>query len=428
MRPRIFYGWYMVAASAAIMVLSASTIYFGTGVLFSAIVAEFHWSTLAAAAAISLRSELSAIAAPLVGYLIDRFGTRPVMLIGLGFVAAGLLWLSVIDALWGFYGSLALTAIGTSGSGGSVGTIAVSRWFVRKRSRALSLMFIGPATAGITVPVLTWLITSQGWRTANVIWAGVIVVVCMPLALVIRDAPEKYGLRPDGDPPDQSEASSDTSARPRVQASVLGGNRSLTVKEALRTRTFWQLMLAYTLTNLANTPAVVLAVPFLVGQGIPTETAAWAAAGIPAVSVIGRVGLGFWGDFYDKRYIVAFSFALQAAGIFLLAGITEAWMILPFLLLFAVGFGGPIPLRSALQADYFGLGALGSIQGALMFMTTIGGFLGPIFLGALVDMTGQYQLGWVLLAAVCALGVPLTLMMPRPLAPGRRAAVRQTEA
>ncbi len=410
----------MVAASAAIMVLSASTLYFGTGVLFSAIVGEYQWSTLAAAAAVSLRSELSAIAAPVVGFAIDRFGTRPVMLIGLGFIAAGLLWLSQIDAIWGFYGSLALTAIGTSGSGGAVGTIAVSRWFVRKRSRALSLMFIGPATAGITVPVLTWLITTQGWRTANVIWAGIIVLVCMPLALVMRDAPEKYGLRPDGDPPGQPEATVAASARPLAQASVLGGTRSLTVKQALRTRTFWQLMMAYTLTNMANTPAVVLAVPFLVGQGIPTETAAWAAAGIPAVSVIGRVGLGFWGDFLDKRYIVAFSFALQAAGIFLLAGITEAWMIVPFLALFAVGFGGPIPLRSALQADYFGLGSLGSIQGALMFMTTIGGFLGPIFLGALVDMTGTYHLGWVILAVICALGVPLTLMMPQPLTPGRR--------
>lgn len=414
----IFYGWWVVAASATIILLAGGTFFYGFGVLFNPILDEFGWSTLAAAAAFSLRSEVGAIAAPVAGILVDRIGPRKVLILGLMAVALGFFWLSRVHDLLTFYASFVLIALGNSAAGGQVGTVAVSWWFYRKRGRALSVMTLGPALSGITVPILAWLVINFGWRQALDVLGIAILGICLPLCFVIRGRPEQYGLLPDGDPPQSSIPSSEA----RVPLDQPSGSEeatppirepSISVKRALRTRRFWLLAGAVTLSNLGTTPAIVLLVPALTNVGFSTETAALAAAAIPLVSLPGRVGLGWWGDYVDRRLLMAGCYALQAMGMALLALISSELSLVAFVLVFSTGFGGPIPLRPALQAEHFGMESMGSIQGLLQFIATLGGFLGPIAVGQMVDVTGSYRLAFLLLGVCAGLAVPLMLAIPQ---------------
>lgn len=131
------------------------------------------------------------------------------------------------------------------------------------------------------------------------------------------------------------------------------------------------------------------------------------------LSLPARLGLGWWADYADKRKILAACYTCQAVGILILAGISSPLLLLPFLLVFAPGFGGPIPVRPALQADHFGLDAMGSIQGLLQFIGTIGALIGPIFVGGLVDLTGTYRAPYLVLSVCAALAAPLILALPR---------------
>src|SRR5262245_28359210 len=140
---RIFYGWHVVFSAAAIILLTGATVFYGFGVFFQPIVDEFGWSNTQVSFAQVLRSEVSAVAAPLIGFALDRFGARVVQTGGIVLVGIGFVALSQITDLPTFYLAMCMLAIGTSSSGGSAGTLAISRWFVRRRSRALAFMTVG---------------------------------------------------------------------------------------------------------------------------------------------------------------------------------------------------------------------------------------------------------------------------------------------
>ena len=201
---------------------------------------------------------------------------------------------------------------------------------------------------------------------------------------------------------------------PIGSSAARSGRAGLTLKETVRTKAFWLLALAFAFSNFGTTPAFVLLVPALTRSGISTELAAVAAAAIPLASLPGRMVIGFGGDYVDKRKLVALCLGLQAAGLMLLAGAGSVPLLAIFVIVFGTGFGGPIPLRTAIQAELFGLTSLGSIQGMVTLATTLGGLFGPIVAGGLVDVTGNYQAAFLVCAAIAALGIPLIMAVPRP--------------
>lgn len=412
---RLFYGWHVVFSAATILLITGATFFYGFGVFFKPIIDEFGWSNTQVAFATTLRSEVSAFAAPLIGYSVDRFGVRQVLLGGVLFVGLGFIALSQVWDLPTYYAAMCVIAIGTSASGGSAGTVAIARWFVRLRSRALALMTVGAGFGGVTVPIIALLVTAYGWRTALIIMGVFVIITGVPLARMMRERPEDMGLHPDGaDRPahyDTSVSEEENARRARERAL-----QGMTVKQALRSRPFWQLTVAMMLVGTANTAVVVYQVPVMQHAGVSTELAALSVTGLTLLSVIGRMGFGWMGDFRDKRMVIGGCFVLQMAGMVLFTLLTggATWLIIPFLLVFSPGFGGPIPLRPALMAEYFGTRSLGSIQGSFMFANTIGGVVGPLLVGYLYDTTASYQLGFWVMTAFCAVAVPIILLLPRP--------------
>ncbi len=408
-RAGFFFGWWVIFASATIVFLTGGTFFYGFSALFNPIVREFGWSRAAVSFAFSLRTEVGGIAAPVVGFLVDRVGPRRLMVIGVAIVALGFFLLSRTQSLWTFYGSVVVIAIGMSAAAGPVGMVAVAYWFRRLRGRALAFLAMGTGASGVMVVVLAWLISAFEWRNALLIMAVVQLAVCLPLALSIRDRPEDIGLYPDGEPPDVS------GEEERVVAPGLAEPEGLTVREALRASAFWRLALAVSVGNLGAMAIIVHQIPFLTGSvGLSEGTAAALVTGMTLVSVGGRFGFGFMADFVDKRFVIAGAYAMLALAVLLFAAVYEPWQVFPALILFGLGWGGIIPVRPALQAEVFGLQAFGAIQGLVFTIATVGGLVGPVFAGWMYDETESYRLAFIILAAMAFLAAPLLATLQRP--------------
>ena len=407
-RAGLFFGWWVVFASATVLFFTGGTFFYGFGALFNPIVNEFGWSRTAVSLAFSLRTEVGGIAAPVVGFLVDRLGARRLMVFGVATVALGFFLLSRIQDLWAFYGAIIVIAIGMSAAAGPVSMVAVAHWFRRYRGRAFALMAMGSGTSGIMVIVLAWLISTFDWRTALVIIAGIQIVVCIPLALSIRDRPSDLGLLPDGeDPGDPAQEGEQVSRRDDAEG--------LTVWQALRSSAFWRIAGALAVGNAGAVAIIVHTIPFLTSSiGLSEGLAAASVTAMILLSLGGRFGFGFVADQVDKRFVMAAAYALLALAVLLFATVYEPWQVLIVLPLFGFGWGGVIPTRPALQAEVFGMRAFGAIQGLVFTVATLGALVGPVFAGWMYDQTESYRLAFVILASVGFLAVPLTATLQRP--------------
>lgn len=407
----VFFGWWVVAASATIVFLTGGTFFYGFGALFNPIVNEFGWSRASVSFAFSLRSEVGGIAAPIVGFMVDRVGSRRLMMIGVALVALGFVLLSRIHSLPAFYGAVIVIALGMSATGGPVGMVAIAHWFKKRRGRALALMTAGAGTSGVMVLVLEGLISGFGWRSALVIMGVTQFVVCMPLAMSIRNRPEEIGLRVDNEAADDDDPVAEAPpSTGRYQA-----QEGMTVAEALRSTSFWRLSLAVMLTNLGTTAIIVHQIPFFTSSvGLSEGLAAASVTVMTLMSLVGRLTFGQMADFRDKRFVMAAAFALAAFSLLLFATVYEPWQVLYTLPVFALGWGGMIPTRPAFQAEYFGLRSFGAIQGLVFTIATFGALIGPVFAGWVYDQTESYRVAFVVLSGGSFLAVPMVLSIRRP--------------
>jgi MFS family permease len=231
-----------------VVFLTGGTFFYGFGALFNPMVDEFGWSRAATSFAFSLRTEVGGIAAPIVGFLVDRVGSRRLMVFGVVTVALGFVLLSRVQDLWAFYGAVTVIAIGMSAAAGPVGIVAIAHWFRRRRGRALAFMAMGSGASGVMVLLLSWLISAFDWRNALLIIAAAQLAVCLPLALSIRNRPAELGLRPDGDLPEPVEGAA---ATPLLEP------EGQSVAQALRSSAFWRLAVAVALGNLGAVAIIV---------------------------------------------------------------------------------------------------------------------------------------------------------------------------
>lgn len=406
---KVFYGWWMVLASAALNLVSGASFFYGFTVFFNPIRGEFGWNAAATSVAYTFQRLESGIMGPIAGFLVDKIGPRRLMLGGWAAMGLGFYLMSRIQGLWAFYATTILVAVGLSFGSFIVPNTAIAHWFNRKRSRALSLVYVGYGLSGLLVPLVSMAIDVWGWRLTLERLAYINWAVGIPLSLLFRHKPQQYGNLPDGDAPAVEKAGSEPAHK------APAGDTGMTVRQTLRTPAFWLLGLTFLFQHLATSAVMVHVVPFLESVGFTRTVGATVVTGMTVCSLIGRFGFGFWGDFWNKRYIIAISLTLQAIGLLVLAFVTQGsgWLILLFLLTYAPGYGGPIPLRPALQADFFGMRSFGTIMGLMSAVSLVGGLFSPIFTGWIYDEFQSYQLAWLLLAAT-TLPAVLFILITRP--------------
>ena len=194
----IFYGWWIVLAGSISQAYTSGTFWQGFGAFFDPIIDQFGWSRALTAGAMSLQRTESGAISPFVGWFVDKFGPRNVMLFGTGLTALGFILLSRIQELWQFYAAFLVLTIGLSFGTFLIVTTAVANWFVENRSKALSITMAGSGLGGVLVPVIIWLIATTDWRTGLVVVAIGHLVIGIPVSFVMKSRPEDYGLLPDG--------------------------------------------------------------------------------------------------------------------------------------------------------------------------------------------------------------------------------------
>lgn len=412
-----FYGWRMVIAGSALQFLQGGLMMQAFGAYVAVLTTERGWSKTALSGAAALQSVESALIGPALGWLVDRVGEHRLIQLGIVIFGLGLIAMGSVDTLAGFYGAVLLVALGSSLAGYFTINIALIHWFERQRARALSSAGLGLALGGLFVPVVAASITAFGWR-ATAIGSGVLAIaIGWPLARVFRGRPDALGMRIDGA---SAQTAASTDAPAPTHTDVTPG---LTARQALRTGAFWLLSAGHGIALFAVTSVNVHAITHIKeGLGYSVAQASLVIT-LMTGAQIGGVLLGMAvGDRYDKRWICAACMLGHGFGLLMLTYASGSAMLAAFALLHGMAWGLRGPLMQAIRADYFGRRSIGMIMGLSSVVIAVGQVGGPLVAGAFADLTGDYRLGYTLLA-VLALGGSFAFLLARPpVLPGPTAA------
>jgi MFS family permease len=414
---RIFYGWWIVLATNLICLLGFGTWLYSFGVFFKPMMNEFGWTRAMTAGAASLRSIEGGVAGPVVGWAVDKYGARRVIIFG-GIVSGlGFALMPFVDSLLGFYLAYGIiVSIGMSAMLYLPAFTVIAKWFRRRLSRALAVLAVGAGLGGLVcAPAATLVIQHFGWRTAFLGMGILMWLLVIPLAMVVRERPEDMGLRPDGDPPEAPPGAGGSEGVPAA-----GGDADDTLKQALASSAFWVIALTFFFSSLSHSVVFVHAIPALTDAGISAELAAFSVGLLTVVSIAGRLSFGYLGDFVDKRYLFLVGYTLQGAGVLILMVAREMTTVYLFVAVFGVGFGSTVPLLASIRADYFGRAALGKIQGFMSPVTMVAGATGPVSAGYLFDTTGSYETAFLAVGLLTIAG-GFIILLAKPL-PGAAAA------
>lgn len=416
-----FYGWRMVIAGSALQFLQGGLMMQAFGAYVAVLTTERGWSKTALSGAAALQSVESALIGPALGWLVDRVGEHRLIQLGIVIFGLGLIAMGSVDTLAGFYGAVLLVALGSSLAGYFTINIALIHWFERQRARALSSAGLGLALGGLFVPVVAASITAFGWR-ATAIGSGVLAIaIGWPLARVFRGRPDALGMRIDGA---SAQTAAATDAPAPTHTDVTPG---LTARQALRTGAFWLLSGGHGIALFAVTSVNVHAITHIKeGLGYSVAQASLVIT-LMTGAQIGGVLLGMAvGDRYDKRWICAACMLGHGFGLLMLTYASGSAMLAAFALLHGMAWGLRGPLMQAIRADYFGRRSIGMIMGLSSVVIAVGQVGGPLVAGAFADLTGDYRLGYTLLA-VLALGGSFAFLLARPpVLPGPTAAAVPT--
>ena len=434
----VFYGWWLVGVASVLLTLMSLTVFQGLGTMLVALERQFGWSRTALSGAFSLARVEGAVLGPLEGFLVDRVGTRRMVLIGYILMGLGFIWLSQIEPLgqmelltWldftlhvlpfskldesliHFYAAYMLITLG-SGFGGWLALVAmVNNWFSRRRSFAMAMSMTGIHLGGLLVPLLALAIESFGFDGAA-LGIGVLMLVIMgPAAKVIRTRPEDIGLTPDGDP-----------KTTRIDESTSDGERPVeddepefTPRQALKTPAFWMLTIAQVASSISIVTLALHLVPKLTDTGMSLSGAGTVVTAYTIVALPALFISGYYAERLPMTLMIAFFLLLQGAGILVIALSDSFLMAYVFALFYGVGFGGRTPLTTAIRGEYFGRKAFATIMGLSQLPMSLAMIAAPLFAGYMFDTSGTYIVPFTTFAALSFLGAVLMLFVRKPKTP-----------
>lgn len=423
----IFYGWWIVLASMGATAIASVFYWQGFSLFFLELQGEFSTNRAALSGAISLSQLEGGMLGPVGGYLVDRYGPRRMMTIGVVMMGVGYVLMSMVNSLVMFYiVFLAVISVGMSIGIRVPSLVAPANWFIKKRGTALGIAMTGSGFAGLFLPIIGWLIASYGWRTTMVIAGITVWCLGLPIARVMRRRPEEYGLLPDGEKPvpkaqivEDAPVETTGIATPFTAeaAAPAESEANFTLRDALKMPVFWFMAMAFGLRQFAVGAISLHQVPYLVDTGRSLETASVILAAVTATSIIGRLGFGSLADHFPPRYIMAISMMMVGLGALILSNVAEGMgMLLLYIVVYSIGWGGGATTMNATRGAYFGRRAFGTISGSMDFVQMFGLVLGPIFAGFVFDRTESYTIAFNSFA-ISAVAAGVLMFFLRP--PGR---------
>ena len=395
LRYRGFYGWIIVMVALVSMAFWIG-IRTSFSVFYVALLEEFSWNRGDSAGAQSLALITYTVLAPLVGWLIDKFGPRRVVVPGILVLFIGLFMCATIKTLTQFYifygvfmGS-GITCIGIISY-----SAILAHWFQKKRGLASGIAVSGMGLGTfLFVPLTQFSINAVGWRTTFMITAGLVLLIVLPLnGLFLKHKPEEIDQQVDGS--DSGSVHLSSNAEPDGTAN--SPNDSF--RHVIRSSSFWSLIAFPFLVVIGIYITLVHNVQFMVDQGISKMTAAWIFAMVGIISSVFRIFWGWLSDRWgrEKTFTLGVFCACLGVGSLILLEATQVQMfIYSFLILFGVGWGVTAPMFMAVAADLFKGRAFGFIYGLVEAGIGFGGALGAWIAGLIFDHTSSYQWAFIL--------------------------------
>ncbi len=430
--PKIFFGWWTVLAGGILAMWGNGYYISGFSAFFKPIASELGFSRAVTSIPASFGKFEGGFEAPLSGWLTDRYGPRWIVLLGVFLMGLGLILMNFINSFWTF-----LVAWGVLlGTGINMGLSlplekAVTNWFVKKRGLAISIRWTLSVLGSVLVlPLIGWLISMQGWRVTGVIGGVVMLLVGLPLAwfFVKQHRPEYYGLLPDGATVEEGAAEAGQMIDRGVRYAAEVQEVEFTVRQAVRTPTYWLLVLGYGGYALVSSVVFIHGIPFLTDMGIDPVWAAVMMGISSSASLPTRLLTGFFADRLKKshlRFLMGGAFLLQALGVTVFLLNQTIPMAYVFFILYWAGMGPIIPLNSIIRSRYFGRKAFGSIQGTSTLLLMPTGVIAPIYAGWVYDTTGRYVTVFVLMAALLAFAALVMSLASPPRPPAKVTDIRK---
>ncbi|MDA1185234.1 MAG: MFS transporter [Acidobacteria bacterium] len=349
------------------------------GVFVTELEREFGWTRSEVSVAMSLFAVGGAVALP-VGWALDRFGARPVMIASLAAMALSQFLRPFMTELWQFYALNALQFAGMPGAALITGARLVGIWFDRTRGRAMGFTAMGANFGGIVFSTLTAsLISSMGWRGAYATY-GVLFALLIPIVfLVVRER----------------QVTPSVGANGAVQ-SIPG----ITLRAALRNRVFYLVVVSLLFAQVTYQSILPQLVPHLQNVGIDRTQAAAAISVFALFGMGGKVSFGWFCERFPARYALITSLACQICGITILLAAGSAWWVWAFVPVFGFGFGALGSVMPLLVQETFGMLAFGTIFGMVNTLTLGAALVGPALVGMSFDATGSYQLAFTTIAGL----------------------------
>ena len=433
---RVYYGWWLAAASTAMVFFAGGIFVRGSAAFFVPLKDALGISHRRTSLVFSMARAGGSLEGPVAGWLIDRYGTRKLVIGGVLIAGLGYFAFSRVDNfLWFALVYLIPVSVGNSIAFQHSIVAGLNMWFIRRRAFVLAVMASGAALGGVVmIPVMTLIIIKVSWEWAAVMAGCCYLVIVLPLAFFLRPSPESMGLLPDGDPPPESKSEVPLVGGTRAASAPISWDpREFTVPEALRTSAYWTLLLGIGLRQAVSAGILVNVQPILhEWKGISLETVGYLFALMMVVNVVSRLATGWAADKWSKARIMSGCMVLESLAIaFLLFGSWEnsRWAIFLYLIVGGVGESVAV-IIVATVGDYFGRRRFATLRGIMVFSHSWALIASPVFVGWWADKTQGYVLPlWIAigvygLASVCfAITKPPRRPLPKgvaPVAPGQQ--------
>ena len=397
---RVFYGWWVLAMCGLINGVGTGIIYHSFTVFFLPLKRDLGVSSAAISLLYGAARLEGGLEGPVVGYLIDRFGTRKLIMIGAGLCGCGLILLATVQSFWTFFLIYVLVvSVGSNAGFFHPLSTAVNKWFIRQRGFGLSVITSSGAVGGmIMAPLLSFIILNYGWRVGALFAGLLILAITIPAAIPIKRSPEDMGLHPDGLDPLAKPVAGGIKMASRVY------DVHFSVHEALRTSQFWLLTASLSLRLLVTIALNTHFVPLLVWKGMGEAASAYLVSLFAFCQIPLAIGLGWVGDRWNKARLSCYCLIPNVVAMMGMVFSDHPFFLYFFPVAFAIAMGTS-PLNWALIGDFFGRGSYATLRGLMGVGYGTATFLSPIYAGWVFDATESYTIVLVtfsIIFTVCA--------------------------
>lgn len=404
---RWYFGWNIVAAAATLTLLTVG-LRMGIGPFFLPITKDLGFSRSLLSGMIAIGMLFYGLAMPLAGYLVSRFGTRVVLLLGTAIVVASAFWSINTHTETGFFLAFGVfLSVGLSFVSPVALTPVLSRWFVRQRGMALFFLSTG-SMAGIAVvtPLLTWSIGAFGWQTTLMGYAMLFALLAIPTTLlVVRENAPDHADFPATQQPSPSGRTASSSVRPTAP--------SLKLREALGTRPFWKVTLGMFACGYSMNLLGTHGVPMLIDHGFDATTSSLGIGMIGLVAIFSTVVLGRISDILPRKHILATIYFVRGLGFIGLLMVGTQWELYTVAAIGGIVWAGSVALSSAILADVYGIRLVGVLYGTSYLGHQVGGMISSWLGGWGYEAFGTHWLAFGSAALFLMIAGGIALMLPR---------------